>query len=82
MPQILKRRGLRFVIYPNDHQPSHVHIIGNGCEAVFNLRCPEGLPELRVNYDFSRKEPGKISYELTMHLRDLCQNWREIHGYY
>jgi hypothetical protein len=39
--------GLRVVIYFNDHRPAHVHVIGDGCEAVFRLNCPTGPPELR-----------------------------------
>ncbi|MGA3075882.1 MAG: DUF4160 domain-containing protein [Bryobacteraceae bacterium] len=30
------------MIYPNDHRPAHVHAMGRGCEAVFNLNCPAG----------------------------------------
>ena len=58
MPTVLKVFGLRVVIYPNDHRPAHVHIIGNGCEAVFNLHCPKGPPELRENYGFAQR-PGE-----------------------
>jgi hypothetical protein len=46
MPTVDDIDGLRVVIYPNDHRPAHVHVIGNGCEAVFKLNCPEGPPEL------------------------------------
>lgn len=42
------------MIYPNDHRPAHVHVIGKGCEAVFRLQCPLGPVELRENYRFSR----------------------------
>lgn len=59
MPTVVVIFGLRVVIYPNDHRPAHVHVIGNGCEAVFNLRCPKGPPELRENYGFSRKDSGE-----------------------
>jgi Domain of unknown function (DUF4160) len=45
MPSVDVIDGLRVVIYPNDHRPAHVHVIGSGCEAVFNLHCPEGPPE-------------------------------------
>ncbi|WP_090731378.1 DUF4160 domain-containing protein [Azotobacter beijerinckii] len=38
MPTALRFNGLRAVIYPNDHRPAHVHVMGHGCEAVFNLR--------------------------------------------
>ena len=47
MPTVLRFDGLRVVIYPDDHRPAHVHVIGAGGEAVFILNCPEGPPELR-----------------------------------
>ncbi|WP_425458333.1 DUF4160 domain-containing protein [Collimonas rhizosphaerae] len=53
MPTVLAILGLRVTIYPNDHRPAHVHVIGCGCEAVFNLHCPDGPAELRENYAFS-----------------------------
>jgi len=28
MPTVLRFEGLRAVIYPNDHRPAHVHVIG------------------------------------------------------
>ena len=37
--------GLRFVIYPNDHDPAHLHVIGDG-ELKVNIRGSNGLPEL------------------------------------
>jgi Domain of unknown function (DUF4160) len=68
------------VIYPNDHRPAHVHVIGRGHEAVFNLHCPEGPVELRENYGFGRRELTKITARLTKHLSELCQAWERIHG--
>lgn len=82
MPTVLTIFGLRVVIYPNDHRPAHVHIIGNGCEAVFNLHCPTGPPELRENYGFSRKDLAKIKGKLAANLATLCSQWRQIHGHY
>jgi hypothetical protein len=73
---------MRVVIYPNDHRPAHVHVIGPGCEAVFDLHCPEGPPELRENYDFTRKELGRIADALVDPIRALCAQWRVIHGIY
>jgi hypothetical protein len=65
------------VIYPNDHRPAHVHVIGRGCEAVFNLNWPV---ELRENYGFSKREITHIRTVLTQHLQELCQAWEDIHG--
>jgi hypothetical protein len=80
MPTVLRFDGLRVVIYPNDHRPAHVHVIGRGWEAVFNLNCPVGLVELRENYGFSRRELTHIQSVLTGHLKELCRAWEEIHG--
>jgi hypothetical protein len=82
MPTVLTIFGLRVVIYPNDHRPAHVHVQGNGCEAVFNLHCPDGPPELRENYGFSQKDLGKIADALAKKLAELCTQWRVIHGNY
>ena len=54
MPTVLIIGGWRVVIYPNDHRPAHVHVIGGGCEAVFNLSGEELEPELRENHGFDR----------------------------
>jgi hypothetical protein len=80
MPTVLRFDGLRVVIYPNDHRPTHVHVIGRGCEAVFNLNSPAGPVELRENYGFSRREITRIQGVLTEHLEELCRTWEGIHG--
>lgn len=68
------------VIYPNDHRPAHVHVIGKGYEAVFNLNCPEGPPALRENYGFSQPDVSQIQAALGKRLADLCAQWSRIHG--
>lgn len=79
MPTVDRFGGLRVVIYSNDHRPAHVHVIGNGCEAVFNLNCPEGPPELRENFGFSLAEVNRIQVALANRLKHLCDQWSEIH---
>jgi hypothetical protein len=37
MPTVLRIGGLRVVIYPNDHPPAHVHVLGPGWLVVINL---------------------------------------------
>lgn len=80
MPTVLRFDGLRAVVYPNDHRPAHLHVIGRGCEAVFNLNCPIGPVELRENYGFSSREIASIQTVLTEHREELCRAWEEIHG--
>jgi hypothetical protein len=80
VPTVLGFDGLRVAIYPNDHRPSHVHVIGAGREAVFNLNCPAGPVELRENYGFPRREITHIRATLANHLAELCRIWENIHG--
>lgn len=80
MPTVSNIDGLRVVVYPNDHRPAHVHVIGNGFEAVFSLNCPRGLPELRENYGFSRSALSRIEQALAAEHARLCLEWEKIHG--
>ena len=80
MPTVLRLDGLRVTIYLNDHRPAHVHVIGAGKEAVFDLHCPEGPPELRENYGFPRPELTRIVADLAVRLAELCDAWERIHG--
>jgi hypothetical protein len=81
MPTVLRFRGLRVVLYPNDHRPAHVHVIGSGYEAVFNLHGPEGPPELRENYGFSFNQATRIKGLIADHLTTVCDKWGNIHGH-
>ncbi len=54
MPTIIRFAGFRVVIYPNDHRPEHVHVIGKGVEAAFEINCPAGEIDLRENYGAGR----------------------------
>ena len=66
-------------VYLNDHRPAHVHEIGRGCEAVFNLNCAAGPVRLRENYGFSRTEISRIAKVLAKHLVALCRASEKIH---
>jgi hypothetical protein len=80
MPTILRFAGLRVVIYVNDHRPAHVHVIGNGCEAVFQIHCRESRISLRENYGFRRSELTRLENELNPQLDTICREWEKIHG--
>ena len=80
MPTVLRIGGLRVVIYPTDHRPAHVHVIGSGGEAVFILHCPDGPPTLRESFGFKRSDFSTIIAALTTALNTLCQEWSRIHG--
>lgn len=80
MPTVLTIYGCRVAIYFNDHRPAHVHVLGADAEAVFNLHCPDGPPELRENDGFSRARLRQLKDALATNIGQLCEAWREIHG--
>ena len=80
MPTVLRFGALRVVVYPNDHRPAHVHVIGQGHEAVFELNCPRGSVMLRENYGFTRRDLARTERALLQNLAALIAEWEEIHG--
>ena len=82
MPTVWRIGTHRVVIYPNDHRPAHVHVVGRGGEAVFVLHCPGGPPELRESYGFSRAAVNRLKRALSAVLAPLCEQWRSIHEHH
>lgn len=80
MPTVLRFDGFRVVVYPNDHRPAHVHVIGSECEAVFRLNCPDGPVELREDYGATRSQIKGFERKLMKNLSQLCGAWEKIHG--
>jgi hypothetical protein len=79
MPTVLRIGALRVAVYPNDHRPPHVHVVGQGHRAVFNLNCSAGPLSLRQS-GFPEHRTQSIQAELGKHLTLLCKAWEEIHG--
>jgi hypothetical protein len=82
MPTVIRFSRFRVVIYPNDHRPAHVHVIGPDVEAVFVLNCPDGPPALRESMGLSAPELNVIADHLGSKLTTLCPAWKSIHHDY
>jgi hypothetical protein len=78
MPTVLRLDGLRVVIYPNDHAPAHVHVMGDDCEARFTIG--EAEVALLENYGFPARTVARIKAGLAEHHSALLAAWRQIHG--
>ena len=78
MPTVFRFDGFRVVVYPNDHRPAHVHVIGNECEAVFRLNCPDGPVELWEDYGATRSQIKGFERELMKNLSQLCGAWEKF----
>jgi Domain of unknown function (DUF4160) len=81
VPTVSRFNGLRVAIYLNDHRPAHVHVIGGGNSAVFDLHCPHGPPTIRERYGFKASEVRRIEAKVAAELATLCRRWEEIHGH-
>lgn len=82
MPVVFRIGGLRVVIWPNDHRPAHVHVMGAGGEAIFRLNCPDGPLDLRESFGFKLPDVNRIAVALTTAVPALCEEWSNIHGDY
>lgn len=80
MPTIIRVRGLRVIIYTNDHWPPHVHVIGPGREAKIALGDEGRLPSVVTNAGLSRAQLAAMLVEINRNRDLLMQRWREIHG--
>lgn len=55
MPTVLRESGFNFRIYTDDHEPSHVHVIKAGKEAVITLGSETIRPIVRENYGMNKR---------------------------
>lgn len=68
------------VIFPNDHLPPHVHVIGAEEHARFELLCDLNQVRLLSNIRFGLGQLKLIETYLLKHLAHLCSEWGRIHG--
>jgi hypothetical protein len=79
MVTVFRAHGLRIVIFINDHQPAHVHILGDG-EAKINLLGPDGAPDLVWVEGMSRGEVRRAMRLVNEQQALLLARWEDIHG--
>ncbi len=72
-PAIFHIGNTRIVIYPHDHQPPHVHVIGPGAEAKFDLETFRCL----MNRGFDRATVSRFRKFLKERQETLLEAWHE-----
>jgi hypothetical protein len=76
MPTVLRSEGWRVVVYPNDHPPAHVHVIGPGWVVVVNLLGPA----VREAIGCTEPEARRVLRLVDDHRAALMEAWRHYHG--
>jgi Domain of unknown function (DUF4160) len=80
MPTVLRIEGLRFVIWPNDHVPAHVHAFSAEAEATIELGKEGEYPRLIYNRRMKRADLAKALRAVFENRKMLTEKWSEIHG--
>jgi hypothetical protein len=77
---VVHRLGaFRFVIYPNDQVPAHVHIMGGGAEAKIQIVGPDA-PKVMKRKAFGPADLRRVVDEVAAVTPELLERWLEIHG--
>ena len=79
MVTVLRTGGLRVVIYLQDHEPAHVHVIGDG-EAKINLIGRRDQPELVWAVGMTGGDLRRAVRIVAEAREQLLAKWEEIHG--
>lgn len=80
MPTILNINGFRFIIWPADHEPPHVHVFKGKGEAKISIGNDDQAPRL-ITIDGMTKQEVRQVWEITAeHQEALLGAWRRIHG--
>jgi hypothetical protein len=78
MPEIFRAVGCVFSIFPDDHDPPHVHVIGPGWRMKVALSDPPDL--VLVEGKVTKQEARKTLRLTREHLSQLIESWESIHG--
>ena len=72
MPTVFIFFGFRFMFYSNDHDPIHVHVLKDGCEAKYNV----SPIELLFNHGFKKQEIALIESIIEENTEVIIERWK------
>jgi hypothetical protein len=76
MPTIDRINGFRFMIFPNDHRPAHVHVFKGGAMAIIEI---ESL-EVREGEKMDQRDVNSAVRYVAERRGLFARKWEEIHG--
>ncbi len=78
MNTVHRAHGLRFTIFVQDHEPPHVHVVGDG-DLEVQLSGPDGRPVLLRNRGMKTSDLCRAMHEIELKQAMLLESWRKIH---
>lgn len=78
MPSVFNEEGFRGMIYPNDHQPPHVHVVKNRTSIKIEV---DGFS--LIGYDGDPPKPKDVKKAIRLakkHRAAIVEKWEELHG--
>lgn len=79
MVTVHREAGFRFVIFSDDHDPAHVHVVGDG-NAKVDLGGGNGMPEMVYAGGFKQGDVRRILDVVRKHRTMFLKRWNDIHG--
>jgi hypothetical protein len=79
MATIYRARGLRFMIYVDDHEPAHVHVFGDG-ELKVVIRGEDGLPQIVYAVGMKATDRRRAMDVVLEQQSAFLARWQEIQG--
>ena len=72
MPTVFIFFGFRFMFYSNDHDPIHVHIVKDDCEAKYNVTPIEQI----YNHGFKKQQIAIIESIIEENEEVITERWK------
>lgn len=77
MVTVHREGGFRIVIYKNDHEPAHVHVIKDG-EVIINLVGAGDRPQVKQAHGATNADVRRSLQIVTKQQASLLARWQEI----
>ena len=79
MPTLFRQDGFRVVIYTDDHEPPHVHVLKGETEVKIDLGSETKPPT--IVFSRGKRSDAKQALALVIDRQtNLLEAWRTIHG--
>lgn len=78
MPELFRMYGFLFMFFSHEHEPMHVHVIGNEGEAKFSWNGDRFVLEKSRN--IKRNDLRRIKDVISSNSDIIVKRWKELFG--